>query len=208
MIFPYGEWVILFLTLLACAEKRATRRFFLTLTIAWLIGKTVEIILAVTMPWHWNFARLAVMLVFWIWALQRAKQRFLPLLFTGLIVGVETLFIVNEPGVFPYVSWAFAIALVLVAWLSTKSYWGTAAALTGSALLNQAFVRFTYDGIIRYVDLPDEFVWNLGVGLFSAWAGLGLGLRVYTTREPQKRDAELVSTSLTPYEPSEEKELQ
>ena len=192
MIFPYGEWVILFLTLLAWAEKRTSRKFFLMLTIAWLIGKTLEIVLSVTMPWHWNFARLAVMLVFWVWALRRAKRRFLPLLLTSIIVCVETLFIVNEPGVFPYVSGIFVLVLILVAWLSTKSYWGTTAALTGSELLNQAFVRFTYDGIIRYVDLPNEFVWNFGVGFFTVWAGLDLGWRFYAAREPQKVEAELL----------------
>jgi len=208
MIFPYGEWVLLFLTLLAWTEKRASRRFFLMLTVAWLIGKAVEIVFTVTMPWHWHFARLAVMLVFWVWALQRAKNRFLPLFFTSLIVGVETLFIVNEPGVFPYVSWLFAVVLILVAWLSTKSYWGTAAALTGSALLNLAFVRFTYDGIIRYVDLPNEFVWNLGVGLFTVWSGLGLGWKFYTERKLHEKDVEFVpSNSGGTYERLEEREL-
>ncbi|MBC2721659.1 MAG: hypothetical protein HGJ98_05640 [Desulfosporosinus sp.] len=206
MMFPYGEWVLLFLTLLAWTEKRTSRRFFLILTIAWLIGKSLEIAFTATMPWNWHFARIAVMLVFWVWALQRAKHRLLPLLFTSLIVFVETLFIVNEPGVFPYVSWLFAIVLVLVAWLSAKSYWGTAAALVGSALLNLAFVRFTYDGIIRYIDLPNDYVWNVGVGLFTAWAGLSLVWQSYAGREQLKTDAELIpSNGLATYEASEER---
>ncbi|SHI01324.1 hypothetical protein [Desulfosporosinus lacus] len=205
MLFPYGEWVILFLTLLTWAEKKASRRFFLLLTIAWLIGKWVEISLAVTMPWHWHFARLAVMLVFWVWSMRQAERWLLPLFFTSLIVGVETLFFVNEPGVFPYGEWMFAIALVLVAWLSAKSFWGTAAALTGSALLNQAFVRFTYDGIIRYIGLPNEFTWNFGVGLFTAWAALALGWQYYAERELRRTEADLIpSKSSGTYEPSEE----
>jgi len=209
MLFPYGEWVILFLTLLAWAEKRASRNFFLILTIAWLLGKWVEVFFAGTLPWHWHFARLAVMIVFWAWSLRLAERRFLPLLFTCLIVCIETLFFVNEPGVFPYGEWFFAIVLVLVAWFSTKSYWGTAAALSGSALLNQAFVRFTYDGIIRYINLPNEFTWNFGVGLFTAWATLALGWRFYTERKLQRTDAELVpSKSLGTCEPLEERELQ
>ncbi len=190
MLFPYGEWAILFLTLLTWTEKHPSRRFFLMLTVAWLVGKCLELFLPGTMPWHWHFARLAVMLVFWVWALRRTEHRWLPLLFTSLIVGVETLFLVNEPGVVPYISWVFASVLVLVAWLSTKSYWGTAAALTGSTLLNQAFVRFTNDGIVRYADLPNEFVWNFGVGFFTIWAGLNLGWQVYTKRGLQEKDAE------------------
>lgn len=208
MIFPYGEWVLLFLTLLTWTEKRDSRRFFLILTIAWLLGKGAEIGLAVTVPWHWNLARLAVMMVFWVWALQRTKRRFIPLFFTTIIVGAETLFVVNEPGVFPYVSWLFAVVLISVAWLTTKSYWGTAAALTGSALLNLAFVRFTYDGIIRYVDLPSEFVWNLGVGLFTVWSGLGLVRQFFTERKLQAADVEFgPSNSGGNYEQLEERKL-
>jgi len=176
---------------------------------AWLTGKAAEIVFTVTVPWHWNIARLAVMLVFWVWALRRADKRLLPLFLTSLIVGVETLFMVNEPGVFPYVSWLFAVVLIVVAWLSTKSYWGTAAALTGSALLNLAFVRFTYDGIIRYVDLPNELVWNLGVGLFTVWSGAGLGWQFYTERKRQAADAELFvpSNSGGTNEPLEDRKL-
>lgn len=206
MLFPYGEWVILFLTLLAWAEKRASRHFFLMLTFAWLIGKCAELYFALTLPWHWHFARLAVIFVFWLWSLPRAERRCLPLFFTCLIIGAETLLFVNEPGVFPFGEWLFAIALVLVAWLSAKSFWGTAAALAGSVLLNQAFVRFTYDGIIRYIDLPNEFTWNFGVGFFSAWAALSFSWQFYTEREQQNTDAELITTKGS-YESPEERDL-
>lgn len=183
MFFPFGEWLILFLTLLSWTEKRASRLFFLLLTMGWLIGKCLEIFLVDSIPWNWHFARLGVMLMFWVCSLRKAERRFLPLFFTSSVFCIETLFFVNEPGVFPYGEWFFAIALVIVAWLSAKTYWGTAAALTGSALLNQGFVRFTYDGIIRYIDLPNEFTWNFGVGLFSTWAALALGWQFYKQRE-------------------------
>lgn len=186
MLFPFGEWVILFLTLETWVEKRRSRRFFLRLTIAWLIGKSLELIVPASMPWHWHFARLSVMLVFWEWAITRAEQRLLPLFLTSLVVGLETLFQVNEPGVLPYGSWIFLFILVIVAWLSAKSFWGTAAALSGSLLLNQAFVRFTYDGIIRYADLPDEFVWNFGIAFFTLWAGFRLSWQYYTQRKLEK----------------------
>lgn len=210
MIFPYGEWVILFLALATWVEKRASRRFFLMLTIAWLIGKGIEVVVPSTMPWHWHFARLAVMLVFWVWALQRVERRILPLLTTSFIISMETLFIVNDPGVIPYGSWLFTVVLVLVAWLTTKCYWGTAAAFTGSTLLNQALVRFTNEGIVRHADFPDAFVWNFGVGIFAVWAGLRLGWQYYIEREMPKTTAEhlLPANGVGAYEHSEERELQ
>ncbi len=190
MTFPYGDWVIFFLALATWAEKRASRRFFLILMIAWLIGKCVELVFPSTMPWHWHFARLMVMLVFGGWAWQRAERRIIPLLLTSLILSLETLFLVNQPGVIPYESWFFAIVLVFVAWLTAKSYWGTAAAFTGSILLNQAFMRLTYEGIVRNADFPDLFIWNFGVGLFTGWAGLRLGWLYYTNRVRERQIGE------------------
>ncbi|WP_243450201.1 hypothetical protein [Desulfosporosinus sp. Sb-LF] len=179
------------------------------LTIAWLIGWIIEVVFPSTMPWHWHYARLAVMLVFWIWAWQRTKRRIFPLIFTSFILSVETLFLVNDPGVIPYGSWLFNAVLVLVAWLTSKSDWGIAAALIGSWLLNQALVRFTYEGIVRHADFPDPFVWNFSVGLFTVWAGLRQGYRLYTKREVQKRVTELpLMNGVGAYEPSEERELQ
>lgn len=186
MNLPYGEWVIFFLALATWAEKRAARRFFLLLLIAWLIGKCIEVVFPSTMPWHWHFARLGVMLVFWGWAWQRAERRILPLYFTSLVLSIETLFLVNEPGVIPYESWVFTVVLVLVARLTAHSYWGTAATFTGSILLNQVFMRFTYEGIVRRADFPDPFIWNFGVGLFTVWAGLRLGWLYYKAYEPSE----------------------
>ena len=73
--------------------------------------------------------------------------------------------------------------LFLVAWLTAKSFWATAVACVVGVLLNQALVRFTYEGIVRYADLPDPFMWNFGVGVFAVWAGLRLGWQYYTERE-------------------------
>ena len=201
MDLPYGEWVIFLLALATWTRKRASRRFFLMLLIAWLIGKCGEVIFPSTMPWHWHYARLVVMLVFWGWAWQRAERRVLPLFFTSFALSLETLFLVNEPGAFPYGSWLFISVLILTAWLTGKSYWGTAAAFTGSILLNQALIRFTYEGIVRYADFPDAFVWNFGVVFLAIWAGLRLfiehrlsanGVRAYEGKA---------------YEPTENQEL-
>jgi hypothetical protein len=186
VIFPYGEWVILCLALATWAEKRPSRRFFFMLIIAWLIGKGLELVFPSPMPWHWHFARLAVMLFFGVWALQRSERRILPFLTTSFLLSVETLFLVNDPGVIPGGTWLFTFALLLIAWLSAKSYWGTAAAFTGSLLLNQALVRFINEGIVRYAEFPDTYVWNLGVGIFVGWAGLRLGWKHWLKREKQK----------------------
>lgn len=183
MTFPYGEWILLFLTLLTWLEKKDSRKFFQILTVAWFVGKGLEMAFVYTMPWHWNFSRIAVMVVFWLWAIKRSEKRFWPLLITCLVLCAETLFKVNEPGIFPCVSWLFAGISVLVAWLTANSFWGAAAALTGSALINLVFIRFTYDGIIGYMDFPTDFIWNFGVGLFSVWSGLILGRQYYAEKK-------------------------
>ncbi len=195
MFFPYGELIIFFLALVTWAEKRASQRLFLRLTVVWIIGKGVEGFVPTAMPWHWHYARLAVMFVFWIWACQRAERRILPLLLTSCILSIETLFLVNQPGAFPYELWLFTIVLILTAWLTAKSYWGTAAAFVGSIILNQALVRFSYEGIIRYANLPDSFVWNFGVGFLAIWAGLRLVWRCYSDRGIHLPIAELRPTT-------------
>lgn len=209
MDFPYGEWVIFFVALATWTEKRASRRLFLMLMIAWLIGKCVEIVFPSAMPWHWHFARLMVMLVFWRWAWRRSERRRLPLLLTSFVLSLETLFLVNQPGVIPYESWIFTIMLVFVARLTAHSYWGTAATFTGSILLNQVFMRFTYEGIVRRANFPDPFIWNFGVGLFTVWAGLRLGWLYYTEREKETQIVEylLPANEVKAYETSEEQEL-
>jgi hypothetical protein len=207
LLFPLGEWVILCLTLVTWAEKRSSQRFFLSLMILWIIGKCLEGFFPTAMPWHWHFARLAVMLFFWRWAWVRSERRILPLLFSSIILSIETLFLVNEPGIFPYEPWLFAIVLLLSGWLTAKSYWGTAAAFVGSILLNQVFVRFTYDGIVRYADLPDSFIWNFGVGFLAIWAGLRFGWQYYSEGKRQVPAAELLSShGVGAYENSKESE--
>jgi len=190
MDFPYGEWVILFLALATLAERRASRRLFLLLLFAWLIGKCIEVVLPPTLPWAWHFARLGVMFAFWGWAWRRSgRRRILPLIFTTFVLSSEILFSVNQPGVIPYESLVFTVVLVIVAWLTSNAYWGTAATFTGSILLNQVFMRFTYEGIMSRADFPDPFIWNFGVGLFTVWAGLRLGWVYYANR---KKTAQIV----------------
>lgn len=186
MELPYGEWAIFFLALATWATKRTSGRFFQMLLIAWLLGRLGEMVFPSTTPWHWHFARLMVMLFFGGWAWQRAERRILPLLFTSFVLSLETLFIVNEPGIIPYESWVFPVVLFLAARLTAHSYWGTAATFTGSILLNQVFMRFIYEGIMRRADFPEPFIWNFGVGVFAIWAGLRLGWFYYKAYEPSE----------------------
>lgn len=179
MELPYGEWIISALAMVTYIQKRASRRLFQLLLVAWLMGKIVEVVFPWTLPWHWHFARLMVMLAFWGWAWERDERRILPLLYTSFVLSLETLFFVNQPGVIPYESWIFMVVLFIVARLTAHSYWGTAAAFTGSVLLNQVFMRFTYEGIMTRADFPDPFIWNFGVGLLTVWAGLRLGWFYY-----------------------------
>jgi len=179
------------------------------LLIAWLIGKSIEAVFPSPMPWNWHFARLFVMLTFWGWAWQRAEERILPLLVTSFVLSIETLFTVNEPGVIPHEIWFFTAVLVVAALSTAHSYWGTAAACSGSILLNQVFMRFTYEGIVRRADFPDPILWNWGVGFFTVWAGLRLGWLYYTEREKETQIVEhrLPTNGVNPYESSEEQEL-
>jgi hypothetical protein len=206
MDFPYGEWVILFLALATLTEKRAARRLLLLLLFAWLIGKCVEVVFPPTLPWTWHFARLGVMLAFWGWAWRRSERRIVPLLFTTFVLSSEVLFSVNQPGVIPYESWIFTVVLFNVAWLTSKAYWGTAATFIGSILLNQVFMRFTFEGIMSRADFPDPFIWNFGVGVFTVWGGLRLGWVYYTNRKNATQIVEhlLPVNEVRDYESSEE----
>lgn len=176
---------------------------------AWLAGKMFEIAFPLPTIWHWHFARLAVILVVEGWALRRTERWAFPLIMTSLFFSLETLFQVNEPGVFPYGNWFFSIALILVAWLTAKSYWGTLAAFAGSVLLNQALVRFVYEGIVRYADLPDPFIWNFGVSFFALWAGLRYGRQTYAASVLQRSVSKqlLPVNSVDVQEQTEEREL-
>ncbi|MDP4126569.1 MAG: hypothetical protein Q8912_06485 [Bacillota bacterium] len=175
-----------------------------------MIGKSFEIALPPPMVWHWHYARIAVMLFFGGWALRRAERRILPLLFTSFILSAETLFLVNEPGVFAYGDWFFTIATTFAAWLTAKSYWGTAGAFVGSVLLNQALGRFVYEGIIRHADFPDPFVWNFGVSFFTVWAGLDLGWQRFGASALRKSTSEqlLPVNGVETYEQAQDRDLQ
>ncbi|MFZ3101607.1 MAG: hypothetical protein WA131_02975 [Desulfitobacteriaceae bacterium] len=163
MEFPYGEATILLLTLVTWTQRHPARRLYLSLCLAWLVGRIVDSLMGGGVPWHLNYARLAVILVFWWWAWQKAERRFSALLLTLLSLVLLDLFLVNEPGILLYDQWISVSLCFLIAWLASASYWGMAAAVAGSVFINQALIPFVFGGIVRYVDLPDAFLWNFGV---------------------------------------------
>ncbi len=163
MAFPYGELIIFLLALVTWAQRHPTHRFYLLLSLAWLIGRIIDSLIIGAVPWHLNYARLAVMLVFWWYAWNKAERHFSALLLTLLSLVLIDLFLVNEPGILLYDQWIFAGLCFATAWLAAGSYWGMAAAVVGGILLNQGLILYVFGGIVSYVDLPDAFLWNFGV---------------------------------------------
>ena len=165
MVFPVGEAAIFTAAILTWAEGHKAYRLFFSLIFAWLAGKGLEGIAGIFMPWHWVFARLAVMLTFLVWSWRRARSRRLLMPFCLVLISlvIVDLFTVNEPGVLAYEQWVFNGFVLLLAILTGGSFWGTAAAVTAAMLVNQILVPFFYTGIIRHADLPDPFTWNFWV---------------------------------------------
>lgn len=174
MIFPFGEVIILLLTIVTWSEKGPYRTLLFSLLVAWIVGKGFEGLFPTQEPWDWHYARLLTLIVFFIIAFRRSERRALPLIVGCFAISIETLFLLNEPGVFLYDTWIATFALFLICSLTARSFWGSASAFAGSVLFSQLFNRVTYDGLMKHVDLPSPEVWNLGVILFAAWACLGL----------------------------------
>lgn len=167
MEFPYGEGIILVLTLVTWAQKHPSARLYLLLSLAWLIGRIVDSLIIGEVAWHINYARMAVILVFWLWAWRKAKGCVSALILTLLSLVLLDLFLVNEPGILLYEKWVFVGLSLAVSWLTAASYWGMAAAAAGSVLINQGLIMFFFGGIVSHMNLPDTFIWNLGVAALT-----------------------------------------
>lgn len=178
MVIPYGEWILLLLTLAAWAEKHPSRKQFFLLGMLWLAGKEFEGIMSLAWVWHVDYSRLAVMLAFLIWSWRRASPNIFSFAVPTVILLVEELLLANEPGTFPTENWFFAGAVFLTAWLTTQSFWGMACSVTGSVLISQLFNLFTYGGIIQYKNLPDPFLWHFSVAGLAVIA-LGIQMKIH-----------------------------
>lgn len=175
-MLPYGEWIIFSLAFGFWAEKIPGKRMLISLAGAWMGGRVLELLFAPYYPWNWHYARLAVILVCWLWAWHQAKRRVLPLVLVMLALISQDLFLVNEPGIFLADKWLFAGVIVLAAFISAHEYWEVAAAISGGLLINQLLSVFFLDGIVKFADLPDDFTWNFWVA-FLAMGGLVRGWR-------------------------------
>lgn len=167
MEFSYGEGIIFLLTLVTWAQKHPSARLYLLLSLAWLIGRNVDFLIIGELSWHINYARIAVILVFWLWAWRKADGYISALILTLSSLLLLDLFLVNEPGILIHENWIFAGLSFAVAWLTTGSYWGMAAAAAGSVLINQGLIIFFFGGIVSHESIPDAFIWNIGVAALT-----------------------------------------
>lgn len=183
-LIPYGEWVLLMVSLVTWAEQMPLARFMLRLSVAWTGGKIVEGFMDYA-PLHWNLARLAVLVVFFWGAWQRSSKSLLSLTVPSLILVAEDLLVANEPGIIPLEYWLFLGALFVTAWISSHSYWGMAAAVAGSLLVKEGFALLAFGGLLRHQDVPDPFYWHAGAVLLLL-AGLVKPLLEIRGEELQK----------------------
>ncbi|AGA69763.1 hypothetical protein Desdi_2338 [Desulfitobacterium dichloroeliminans LMG P-21439] len=168
MIFPIGEWLVLSIGLLAWAEWPVfhIHKSLRVLPLAWIFGWIIEHSFTFSHIWDWDFPRIVVLLaVTWI-AWKRAKGRRFPgILMTGICLLAQDLFVLNEPGIFSYDRWLFAVVFLAVALFSTHDLWSMTLALSGGILVNLGLTIFLFDGVVRYYSLPNSFLWHFsGVG--------------------------------------------
>lgn len=190
MLFPYGEWSVLALGLVAWAEKLPVRRLVYLLGAAWFVGKTVEVFFPAVSPWHWHYGRIAVILVFWFFAWHKAKWQVLPLMLTLTGLFTVDLFLLNKPGIIPYEEWLLPLLLLLIAGFSSLSFWGMAAAFSGAILINQGMVIFFYGGITTHAELPEPFLWHFGTVALVLAGIMRAAWQKYAVRCPES-DSEL-----------------
>jgi hypothetical protein len=175
MVFPLGEWLLFSLGIMSYMEWHFLHleRHLKILPLAWIFGWIVENIFLQHGLWHWHFSRLFVILCFLGIAWMRTPNRkLLPIFLVGFtLLGVD-LFLVNEPGIFPYDQWVFASLLMCIAYFSARNLWEMALGIAGGMLLNLGFSVFLFGGIVRHFDLPDPFLWHFGIAALTGIAGL------------------------------------
>lgn len=187
MVFPIGEWLLLSIGFLAWAEEPLFRidRGLRILPLAWALGWIVEQSIMFSPPWDWHFPRIFVLITLTVLAWQRTgeKRRFSGILLASICLVAQDLFLLNEPGIFAHDQWLFAIIFVAVAFFSTHSLWNMVLALSGGLLLSMAFTVFLFDGVVRYYNLPNTFLWHFSIGATLSIAALRLVLKCYQQRK-------------------------
>ncbi|MDR3289506.1 MAG: hypothetical protein LBT22_08775 [Peptococcaceae bacterium] len=172
MVLPIGEFILFSAALIGWTEQSGYRHRLYGLLLAWIGGSVLEGLFLPSVIWHWNWARLAVMLLFWLWVRRQAHRRFLPLLLTGTALIVQDIFLLNEPGVIAGDQLIFSLAAVLVASLTAGGYWEMLAAVAGAWFFNQLAIGLIYIGtdVINYTEIPDAFAWHFEAAVCSAAA--------------------------------------
>ena len=170
MLFPLGELLLFSVVLFAWTERLKCRCRIYLLFFAWLCGKILGSYFSPPGVWHWDWARLAVIFFFALWAWQKAQRHTIPLLITFIALLVQDLFLLNEPGVLPGDQLFFGFATLLIACLVSHTYWETMSALSWALLLNQLCILFLYRGVVSYAKMPEPFSWHLWASTCAAGA--------------------------------------
>jgi hypothetical protein len=166
-----------------------------------MAGWIFENSLVAPQTWHWHFSRLFVLLWFaWIAWRKTSERKVLPILLTGLSLLGQDLFLINEPGIFVYDQWVFALLLLFLAFLCTQSLWGMAWALTGGILLNIGFSVFFFNGIVRHYDLPDPFLWHFTITMFVSLTVIKLVREYYRVPLAKSGDTMIIPLESMPQE--------
>lgn len=175
MVFPIGEWLLLSIGFLAWAEWPFFHidRSLRVIPLAWVLGWVVEYSVTFSTTWDWHFPRVFTLIAVTVIAWRKIEERkSLGILLTGICLLAQDLFVLNEPGIFAYDRWLFAVIFVSVAFFSTHSLWNMALTLSGGMLLSMAFTVFLFDGVVRYYNLPNPFLWHFSIGAMIVIATL------------------------------------
>lgn len=186
MVFPLGEWLLLSLGFLAWMERPYfhIEKSLRLVPLAWALGWIVEDNVAFSPPWDWHFPRIFVLITLTLVAWKKTEERKYPsILLASFCLVAQDLFVLNEPGIFAYEQWLFAIIFVAVAFFSTRSQWGMIAALGGGMLISMAFTVFLFDGVVRYYTIPNVFLWHFSIGACTIIAVFRQVWEYYQTRK-------------------------
>jgi hypothetical protein len=201
LVLPLGEWLLFSLSFLALIEWRMFHfdKRLRILPVLWILGWLLENSILSPQTWHWHTSRIFVLIGFVLIAWKNTpERRAMPLLLTALTFLGEDLFLVNEPGIFPYDQWIFALILMCIAFLSAQSVWGVAFALSAGMLLNVGFSVFLFDGIVRHLDFPDPFLWHFSIAVFVGIGAFKQAFSYYRTKFRKPIPTEPLLVSLEP----------
>ena len=171
MIFPIGEWLLFSIGILAWLDE-AIPKSLRILPLSWLGGWIFEYFFSFSSTWNWFFPRIFVLLIIGEIAWRNlSERRIIPMFLAGGILVIQDLFLLNEPGIFPYDQWFFAFLFVLIAYLSSTNLWGMVLGITGGLMWSSFATMFLFNGVVNYYEFPNNFLWHYS---FAVVGGLSL----------------------------------